>query len=146
MKIISLLLAILLITTSIFACEFGHTKKNFFTGDATYNYPNSYELAVSNDGGAYYFPRGEYGILHKGGTIWERVHFKNERIQIDTGYTWCAGTNPPTKEKCPYVVYKGARWYPQYHGIIFVYEDGEEYPSDIYHKTPAYPKEDICEE
>ena len=94
------------------ACEFGTTYKDY------YGKPDSYELAVSSDGGAYYFPNerkiDEKGVI----TIWERIHFERGMIEI-----YC-GKRPP--DSCPYVVYKGHRWYPQYHGFIYVYEDGKE--------------------
>lgn len=93
--------------------------------NGTNSKPNSYDYAVMSDGGAYYFPQGSIENA-RSGTIWERVHFKDGRIELHTGYTWCGMENPPPKGKEPYILYRGHRWYPQYHGYIYVYEDGKE--------------------
>lgn len=127
-KIALCILLTLVFSMNCFACEFGKTYKDF------YGKPNSYDYGVMNDGGVYYFPYGEDGILNPKGTMWERVHFKDGMINIGTPYTGVAGLwgiggqkpFPEDKTKIPYVVYKGHRWYPQYHGFIYVYEDGRE--------------------
>ena len=111
-----ILIFLLLFCNTLWACEFGRAKMD------TYGRPDSYDIAVGDDDGAYYFPVGS-----KGNTIWERIFFdKHGQIAISTGYTWCGNENPPPKGKEPYVLYKGHRWYPQYHGIIYVYKNGRE--------------------
>ena len=120
------MLALLLSTQISFACEHGKTYKDTNFATMKYAPPNSYDLAVASDGDAYYFPQGSIENTGRG-TIWELVHFDEKgMINIFTPYGWCGNQNPAPKEKCPYVVYKGHRWYPQYHGIIYVYKDGRE--------------------
>ena len=112
-----------------YGCEFGTTYKDYNPNgiNGTDGKPDSYDLAVSDDGGAYYFPNGEMRKVGNSGTIWEQVFFDNTgTIAKYTGYTWCGMENPPPKGREPYIVYKGHRWYPQYHGIIYVYKDGRE--------------------
>jgi hypothetical protein len=124
--LIVLAFIVLLILTGdpAYPCEFGKTYKD------TYGKPDSYDLATASDGNAYYFPNGD--VLQTSGkgkwqTISEYISFdENGRIEKYTGYTWCCMQNPPPKGKEPYVVYMGHRWYPQYHGIIYVYKDGHE--------------------
>ena len=93
----------LLLCSTCFACEFGTTYKDF------YGKPNSYDSAVCDDNGAYYFPNGSIEYM-KDGTIWERVHFdKNGIIEIKTGYVRYNLENPLPKGREPYVLYKGHR-------------------------------------
>lgn len=117
-KIRYLAIAFMLICIVAWGCELGTTYKDY------YGSPDSYDIANGRNGEAYYYPNGN--VLTATGTIWKLVKFdKNGVIAINTGFNGSEQKWLP-KGKEPYVLYKGHRWYPQYHGIIYVYKDGRE--------------------
>ena len=126
--LIVIILVSMLIGSVAWGCEVGKTYKD--TGLSAYcDKPTSQELSVSNlfPDKVFYFTLDNdkkyfYGLL-----ISEELEFdKNGMIKKYTGYTWCGMVNPPPKGEEPYVLYKGHRWYPNYHGIIYLYQDGHE--------------------
>ena len=115
-RLVIILIIFFLLTRNIYACEFGKTyMDNNLNGDGSVP---SVEEGIMYENRVYYYRKGLSEPMG------EFFFDKNGRIEIATGYTWCGMENPPPKGKCPYVLYKGHRWYPQYHGIIYVYKDG----------------------
>ena len=123
-KILAIFL--LLLCNSVFACELGKTYKDF------HDKPDTIELKDFGDG-AFYFPNGRWTS-----GIFRRVFFdENDMIAIYAGDEWNGtqqgliyaktGIFPKLNyADCPYILYKGHRWYPNYHGTIYVYKDGRE--------------------
>lgn len=117
MKKLFILLLICLMYSTSWACEFGKTYMDYNL-NGTDGKATKEEIVICEKTGDAFYVKDEWH--------WERVYFKDGRIGLFTGYTWCGMENPPPKGKEPYILYKGHRWYPQYHGIIYVYQDGKE--------------------
>ena len=98
------------------ACEFGKTMRDFYSRIGVI------EDDIDKDTAYYVTGRNKM----------EKVTFdSNGQISIGTDYSFdyyhrCLNKLPKDDAFIPYVLYKGHRWYPQYHGIIHVYKDGRE--------------------
>ena len=110
---------ILLWTLPSMACEYGKTYMDYnLNGDGSSPSKIEIEFMLSAD--------RDYPFYIDDKKIWHFKQFdQNGKLEITTEYSWW-GKHSPLKGECPYVLYKGHRWYPQYHGIVYVYEDGKE--------------------
>ena len=118
MKTLILVLVFICMESQVMACEIGKTYRD-------YNLNGDGQKATSEEVDFCHKTGDVFYVTEEGWKV-ERKYFKDGMITTSTGYTWCGNENPPPKGNCPYVLYRGHRWYPNYHGVIYVYEDGRE--------------------
>ena len=116
------LILFLLLCSTCYACEVGKTYMD------TYGKPTEIELNV--------MIKSPDSILckidiDKYEHYWMR-DFYDGCLEVYTKYSFDAyhqWKNETPKENAfiPFALWKGHRWYPNYHGIIYVYKDGKEH-------------------
>lgn len=120
-----LIVVFMLFCSVAWGCELGTTYKDHdITG--TYGGASETEIDVEKKTGDIFH------VIEEGYES-KLVEFdKHGMIVIPTDYSydsyhlWLNKTPDVTREKPTYVVYRGHRWYPNYHGTIYVYQDGRE--------------------
>ena len=115
------IICLLLFCSVAWGCEFGRTEKD------TYGKPDSEEIEMMKA-----MPGvAMYRILPYTDTWSSKEFDKDGELWVFAGNDWNMSQwvfNHKIVDESlrPYLLYKGHRWYPNYHGTIYVYKNGRE--------------------